>query len=87
MKRHISLKQLTSIENYLNVTFLWRVVKEIRGDFWKRYNPDQIIRVVDELKAGKSADEICRVCGIAQRTLYRWKSQDGEMNRLLHSTK
>lgn len=47
----------------------------------KRYTETQIIRILDELKAGKTADEICRTYGVAQSTLYRWKNQYGEMDR------
>jgi putative transposase len=47
----------------------------------KRYKEEQIIRILGELKLGKSVDEVCRIYGIAQSTLYRWKSQYGEMSR------
>lgn len=47
----------------------------------KRYTEEQIIRILDELKGGKTADEICRTYGVAQSTLYRWKNQYGEMDR------
>lgn len=47
----------------------------------KRYTEEQIIRILDELKNGKSAEEVCRTYGVAQSTLYRWKSQYGEMDR------
>ena len=47
----------------------------------KRYSEEQIIRILDELKAGKTAEEICRVYGVAQSTLYRWQKHYGDMNR------
>lgn len=47
----------------------------------KRYTEEQIIRILDEFKNGKSAEEICRMYGVAQSTLYRWKNQYGEMDR------
>ena len=47
----------------------------------KRYTEEQIIRILDELKNGKTAEEVCRMYGVAQSTLYRWKSQYGEMDR------
>jgi putative transposase len=47
----------------------------------KRYNQEQIIRILDELKSGKTVEEICRVYGVAQSTLYNWKSKYGEMDR------
>ena len=47
----------------------------------KRYSQEQIIRVLAELKSGKTIEEICRVYGVAQSTLYNWKSKYGEMDR------
>ena len=47
----------------------------------KRYSLEQIIRVLAELKSGKTIEEICRVYGVAQSTLYNWKSKYGEMDR------
>ncbi|NJL55353.1 transposase, partial [bacterium] len=47
----------------------------------KRYTEEQIIRILDELKSGKTVEEICRTYGVAQSTLYRWKNQYGEMDR------
>lgn len=47
----------------------------------KRYSQEQIIRILAELKSGKTVEEICRVYGVAQSTLYNWKSKYGEMDR------
>lgn len=47
----------------------------------KRYTEEQILRILDELKAGKSTEELCRTYGVSQSTLYRWKSQYGEIDR------
>ena len=47
----------------------------------KRYTEEQIIRILGELKSGKTTDEISRNYGVAHSTLYRWKSQYGEMDR------
>jgi putative transposase len=47
----------------------------------KRYTEEQIIRILDELKGGKTAEEVCRIYSVAQSTLYRWKNQYGEMDR------
>lgn len=47
----------------------------------KRYSQEQIIRILGELKSGKTVEEICRVYGVAQSTLYNWKSKYGEMDR------
>ena len=47
----------------------------------KRYNQEQIIRILGELKSGKTIEEICRVYGVGQSTVYRWQSKFGEMDR------
>lgn len=47
----------------------------------KRYSQEQIIRILAELKSGKTVEEICRVYGVAQSTLYNWKNKYGEMDR------
>ena len=47
----------------------------------KRYTPEQIIRILDEVKSGKSVEEVCRIYHVAQSTLYRWRSKYGEMDR------
>lgn len=47
----------------------------------KRYSQEQIIRILAELKSGKTVEEICRVYGVAQSTLYNWKTKYGEMDR------
>lgn len=40
-----------------------------------RFSAEQIIRIVGEHEAGKSADDVCRQHGISRATLYRWKQQ------------
>lgn len=47
----------------------------------KRYSQEQIIRILAELKSGKTVEEICRVYGVGQSTLYNWKNKYGEMDR------
>ena len=47
----------------------------------KRYTEEQILRILDELNNGKTAEAICRTYGVAQSTLYRWNNQYGEMDR------
>jgi len=47
----------------------------------KRYTEEQIVRILAELSNGKTADEISRSYGVAHSTLYRWKSQYGEMDQ------
>lgn len=46
-----------------------------------RYSQEQIIRILAELKSGKTVDEICRTYGVVQSTLYNWKNKYGEMDR------
>ena len=47
----------------------------------KRYSQEQIIRILAELKSGETVEEICRVYGVAQSTLYNWKNKYREMDR------
>jgi putative transposase len=47
----------------------------------KRYSEEQIIRILDEVRGGKSVAEVARTHGVSENTLYRWKSRFGEMNR------
>jgi len=37
----------------------------------KRYTEEQIIRILDELKSGKTVEEVCRTYGVAQSTCSR----------------
>lgn len=41
----------------------------------KRYSEEQILRILRELKAGKKLAEICREYGVAEGTVYRWRSK------------
>lgn len=47
----------------------------------KRYSEEQILRILKELENGKSLAEICRDYGVAEGTVYRWRSKYGEMNQ------
>jgi putative transposase len=47
----------------------------------KRYTEEQILRILDELNSGKTVEELCRIYGVGQSTLYRWKNKYGEINR------
>ena len=46
----------------------------------KTYSQEQIIRILKEHEAGVPANEIVRKHGIANGTLYRWKSKYGGMD-------
>ena len=45
----------------------------------KRYSEEQIIKILEEGKAGLKVEEICRKHGISQATYYSWKSKFGGM--------
>ncbi len=45
-----------------------------------RYTEEQIVRVLQEVEAGKTVREVCREHGIASGTYYAWKSKFGGMN-------
>ncbi len=45
----------------------------------KRYTEEQIISILKEHEAGASVPDISRRHGVAQNTVYRWKSRFGGM--------
>jgi len=45
----------------------------------KRFTEEQIIKVLDEAKAGLKVAEVCRKYGISEPTYYNWKSKYGGM--------
>lgn len=45
----------------------------------KRYTEEQIIRVLNEAQAGKTAKDVCREHGISEKTFYHWRSKYGGM--------
>ncbi len=45
----------------------------------KRYTAEKIIAMLHEHEAGVSVPELSRRHGIAENTIYRWKSQFGGM--------
>lgn len=49
-----------------------------------RYKEEQIIRILKEIESGSSVAEVCRKYGVAEQTVYRWRSKyDGlETNEL-----
>ena len=42
-----------------------------------RYKEEQIIRILKEVEAGSSVAEVCRKYGVAEQTVYRWRSKYG----------
>lgn len=45
----------------------------------KRYSEEKIISILKEHEAGASVPDIARRHGIAENTIYRWKSKYGGM--------
>ena len=45
----------------------------------KRYSEEQIISILKEHEAGASVPDLSRRYGIAENTIYRWKSKFGGM--------
>ena len=45
----------------------------------KRYTEEQIISILKEHEAGASVPDLSRRYGIAENTIYRWKSKFGGM--------
>ena len=42
-----------------------------------RYKEEQIIRILKEVESGISVAEVCRKYGVAEQTVYRWRSKYG----------
>jgi putative transposase len=40
-----------------------------------RYKEEQIIRILKEVENGISVSEVCRKYGVAEQTVYRWRSK------------
>jgi len=46
----------------------------------KRFTEEQIIQILDEIRAGKTAKEVSRQKGITLQTIYAWKKKFGDMS-------
>lgn len=44
-----------------------------------RFTEEQIIKLLDEAKAGGNVDELCRKIGVTKATYYSWKAKFGGM--------
>ena len=42
-----------------------------------RYKEEQIIRILKEVENSISVSEVCRKYGVAEQTVYRWRSKYG----------
>lgn len=45
----------------------------------KRYSEEQIIKILEEGRAGMKIEELCRKHGISQPTYYNWRSKYADM--------
>ena len=45
----------------------------------KRYSEEQIVRILGEVRGGKSIAGVCREYGVSEQTVYRWRSRYGGM--------
>ena len=45
-----------------------------------RYKEQQIIGILREIESGTSVAEVCRKYGIAEQTVYRWRSKYGGLD-------
>ena len=54
----------------------------------KRYTEEQIISILKEHEAGASVPDLSRRHGVAENTIYRWKSKyNGKWGRIQFLTK
>jgi len=44
-----------------------------------RFSESQIVRILKEVEAGRTAVDVCREYAISQATYYKWKSKYGGM--------
>lgn len=44
-----------------------------------RFSEHQIVKILKEVEAGRTAKEVCREYGISNATYYSWKSKFGGM--------
>lgn len=44
-----------------------------------RYTEEQIVRILGELRSGKSIAETGRQYGVSEQTIHRWRGKYGEM--------
>jgi len=49
----------------------------------KRFSEDQVVRILEELEAGKGVEELCREYNVARSTIYMWRKKYGGIDRPL----
>lgn len=47
----------------------------------KRFTEEQIVKILEEYRNGKSVKEVARDYGITTNTIYTWKRKCGEMSK------
>jgi len=47
----------------------------------KRFSEDQVVRILEELEAGKGVEELCREYNVARSTIYMWRKKYGGIDR------
>lgn len=47
----------------------------------KRYTEEQIVRILGEIRSGKSIAETGRQYGVSEQTIYRWRTKFGDMQQ------
>ena len=45
----------------------------------KRYSEEQIVRILSEVRQGKSITATCREYGVSEQTVYRWRAKYGDL--------
>lgn len=45
----------------------------------KKFSEEQIVKILKRMESGESPKELAREAGVAQQTLYNWKSKYGGM--------
>lgn len=46
-----------------------------------RFKEEQIVRILGELEAGRTAAETSRKHGVSEQTIYRWKAKYGGLDK------
>jgi len=46
----------------------------------KRYKEGQIVRILEEVRRGRSIAETSRQYGVSENTIYNWRKKYGDMN-------
>ena len=47
----------------------------------KRYTEEQVVRILGEIRSGKSIAETGRQYGVSEQTIYRWRTKFGDMGQ------